>query len=53
MLRAIVALYRANPFRPHCNSRAGIHTVLCKVYSASPLCGPTMGPDCDFPAPPQ
>lgn len=35
MVRLLIALYRANPYRPHCNSAAGVHTVLCRL--AAPL----------------
>jgi len=50
MFALLVALYRANPFRPHCNSRAGLHVLPCKLYTA--FGGPKLGPECDFPAPP-
>ena len=32
MLSFLVRVYRANPFRPHCNSMR--HTSLCKVATA-------------------
>lgn len=46
MLRTLIAIYRANPIRPHCNSAAGIHTWLCRIAA------PFIGPECDPPSPP-
>lgn len=31
MLNVLIAVYRAWPFRPHCNSQAGMHSFLCRA----------------------
>ena len=31
MITLLIAIYRAWPFRPHCNSRTGTHTFLCRL----------------------
>lgn len=31
ILNLLIDAYRAFPFRPHCNARAGIHTALCRL----------------------
>jgi hypothetical protein len=31
MITLLVAIYRAWPLRPHCNSQAGVHTFLCRL----------------------
>ncbi len=31
MLDFLITVYRANPFRPHCNSSEGKHTFLCRL----------------------
>jgi hypothetical protein len=31
MINLLIAIYRANPVRPHCDSKNGIHTFLCKA----------------------
>lgn len=47
VITSLVRLYRAFPFRPHCHSAAGIHTVLCRL--AAPLLLEGDGPRCgDF-----
>lgn len=35
MLMTLIRLYRMNPFRPHCDSRNGVHAWTCKL--AMPL----------------
>lgn len=40
-MRTLVALYRANPFRPHC--QPGHHVLLCRLvapHMTQPFCGP-------------
>ena len=45
MLNALIAIYRANPFRPHCNSAAGVHAWTCRIAGAV-LKGEPIVPDC-------
>ncbi len=33
MLNFLIAVYRANPFRPHCNGTTGKHVWLCSVMA--------------------
>lgn len=47
IIELLTALYRANPFRPHCNAETRTHTFLCRLIE------PHIGPECDFPAPPK
>jgi len=43
MLSFLVSAYRANPVRPHCNSRR--HTVLCRIATM------ILPVTCDMPGP--
>lgn len=45
--------YRTNPYRPHCDQKAGVHTVLCSLIM--PGLSRFAGPDerCNFPSPPK
>lgn len=36
-MRTLIALYRAWPFRPHCNRSAGMHAWPCRVAAWSGL----------------
>ena len=57
MLNFMIRVYRANPYRPHCDSRNGIHTFLCRFTGMSrpapgARCPLSAGEECDFPKPP-
>jgi hypothetical protein len=53
ILNLMIKGYRANPVRPHCDSRAGIHTLACSLImpGLSRIAG--VGPECDMPSPPK
>lgn len=38
MIRILVVIYRANPFRPHCDAAAGRHVKLCRLLMQQEHC---------------
>lgn len=45
MLSLAIRIYRAWPFRPHCNSEAGIHAWTCRLAGMA-MRGEPQVPDC-------
>ena len=35
-MKLLISIYRAMPFRPHCNASAGIHALPCRILGMSP-----------------
>lgn len=38
MIALLIKLYRANPYRPHCNAAEGHHVWLCRILLQQETC---------------